>query len=825
MQNMNTQRTTRQKQRLLIALATLLLMVSCNLVGTPEPLVVTATPSENMTIPTANADGVVYMVATVPATSTPAPVATPSGPPADRLTTADQALFNGNFNLAVEIYQGLIQQQQGDATQRAAAYYGLGEAALREGLFSQAATALSNFINRYPADPRIPQAYFLRGDAHMGMLEWSAAISDFTEYLRLRPGIIDSYAYERIGDSYLALGQPDLALENYRAASEATRSLVPLLQLRERLAATYSNQGRFTEAVAQYDAILAVAQNAGYRAGIEFQAAQAEINAGLADRGYARMEAVIQLYPETSGAYRSMQALLNASYSVDNLLRGQISFANEDYGGTISALNTYSSEVGTLPAESLILLGQAYRALGNYDAAYSTFQTVLDTYPNDPLFGAAWLDQGRTRYWSGDVEGAIERYSALAAQYPAVTEAAEGLWRAGYLYANELAQPEQALATFDALSEQYPGNYWAQDGLLIAVNLANNLGNSNRVVEFYTELANTGTGENKAMAFLWLGKLYYSQGRTELAQDMFLGASQADPGGYYSLRAADIRAGTEPFTPPPAYQFEFDEGAAIADAEQWLRNTFGITQQGALYPLSQTLQNDPHMIRGNELWAVAAYEEAEQEFATLRSDYAGDALSTYQLAHYYAEKGLYVESLRAAADLINMAGVSSYDAPSYIARLRFPIHYADLVIPQSQANNLDPLLVFALIRQESLFQSYATSFAAAQGLMQIIPDTGDWIANQLSWPNYQNSDLYRPHINVRFGTYYLRWVLDFVDNVPYAALAGYNGGPGNARSWLDSSGQDFDRFVETVAFDESRTYVRRIYQQYDIYRYLYGVQQ
>lgn len=811
--------------RLLVGLGTLLLLMACNLVGSPEPIVVTATPSDGVVIPTANADGVVILVATAAATSTPQPVAAPNTPPSDQLTAADRALFNGNFNLAVNIYEGIVQQAGADESQRAAAYYGLGEAALREGLFGQAAVALTDFINRYPSDSRLPQAYFLRGDAYMGLLEWTAAISDFTEYLRLRPGIIDSYAYERIGDSYLALGQPDLALQNYRAASEATRSLVPLLQLRERLAATYSNQGNYTEAVAQYDAILAVAQNTAYRAGIEYQAALAEINGGLTDRGYARMQAVTTLYPSTNGAYRSMQTLLNAGFVVDNLLRGQISFANEDYGDAIAALNTYSAETGTLPASSLLLLGQAYRALGNYDAAYSTFQTLLDTYPNDPLFGAAWLDQGRTRYWSGDVTGAIARYTELSQTYPDSPEAAEGLWRAGYLYANELSQPELALSTFDTLSAQYPGDEWAQDGLLIAVNLANNLGYSNRVIEFYTELANTGTGENKAMAFLWLGKLYFSQGRTELAQDMFLGASQADPGGYYSLRAADIRAGAVPFTPPPAYQFEFDESVEIAEAEQWLRNTFGITQQGALYPLSTTLQNDPHMIRGNELWAVAAYEEAEQEFATLRSDYAGDALSTYQLAHYYAELGLYVESLRAGADLINLAGVSTYDAPSYIARLRYPIAYDDLVIPESQANDLDPLLVFALIRQESLFQSYATSFAAAQGLMQIIPDTGDWIATQLAWPNYQNSDLYRPYLNVRFGTYYLRWVLDFVDQVPYAALAGYNGGPGNARNWLDSSGEDLDRFVETVAFDESRTYVRRIYQQYDIYRYLYGVQQ
>jgi soluble lytic murein transglycosylase len=106
--------------------------------------------------------------------------------------------------------------------------------------------------------------------------------------------------------------------------------------------------------------------------------------------------------------------------------------------------------------------------------------------------------------------------------------------------------------------------------------------------------------------------------------------------------------------------------------------------------------------------------------------------------------------------------------------------------------------------------------------MQIIPDTGEWIALQLSWPNYQNSDVYRPYINVHFGTYYLRWIMDMVDNLPYVALAGYNGGPGNASQWLSISGADLDLFVQAISYDETQTYVRRIYEQYNVYRALYG---
>ena len=69
------------------------------------------------------------------------------------------------------------------------------------------------------------------------------------------------------------------------------------------------------------------------------------------------------------------------------------------------------------------------------------------------------------------------------------------------------------------------------------------------------------------------------------------------------------------------------------------------------------------------------------------------------------------------------------------------------MLPESENYNRTRW-VFSLIRQESLFEGFATSYAAAQGLMQIIPDTGQWIAQKLSWPNYQNSDVYRPYINV-----------------------------------------------------------------------------
>ncbi|MCD4686046.1 MAG: transglycosylase SLT domain-containing protein, partial [Anaerolineae bacterium] len=104
----------------------------------------------------------------------------------------------------------------------------------------------------------------------------------------------------------------------------------------------------------------------------------------------------------------------------------------------------------------------------------------------------------------------------------------------------------------------------------------------------------------------------------------------------------------------------------------------------------------------------------------------------------------------------------------------------------------------------------------------IIPSTAEEIAGDLGRDDFTNDDVYHPYVNVEFGIYYLSKVMNYVDNQPYAALAGYNGGPGNAMEWLSISGPDLDLFVETITFPETHAYVTRIYEQYNVYRTLYS---
>ncbi len=788
-------------------LLTVLMLAACNLSEQPQIIYVTATSLPTTEAPTA--------APTIPPT--------PTVPPEMLLQTANQYLTNGYYENAVSAYQTVV-ASGAPPDISASAVYGMGRAALREGLFTDAVNALTNFINQYGTDPRVVQAHFLRGDAYMGLSNWAEALADFQFYLAQKPGLIDSYVQERIGDAQLGLGQLTDSLASYTDATESGRSLVPLLALREKVAQIYVTAAQPQQALAQYDAILSVARNAPYRAEIEFLSAQIVLNSGDQENGLARMEKIFTDYVGTSYAYQAMQALLAAGRDVDDLARAQVSFQYGDYQDTITALTRYTTQhpLVDIPARLYLLLGQAYREIGNSAAALTAFQTIIDQYPTDSLFGQALLEQGRTKFLSGDNDGAIAQYLKIGTQYAYLPEAPEALWRAGYLYGTN-NNPTESRKIFEQLADAFPDSEQAKSGLFLAASAAYNLNDPAGAERLYARLAVTTTGDDQAAAYLWVGRLAQARGDQKTANDALQLAISSSPDSYFSARASDILQGKDSFARPVSYNFQFDEAAQMTDAENWLRQKFSITQAGALWPLSSTLQSDSQLIRGNELWAVGAYEEAEVEFGDVIDANKDNALTSYQLSIFFRNIEAYSPSILSAANVIRVANVPTLDAPPFLARLRYPDYYLSVVLDSAHRHDLDPLLLFALIRHESLFDTNATAGAGEKGLTQVIPATAQAIADQLQWPNYQHSDLFRPYVGVEFGAYFLKENLDRFDNNAQAALAGYNAGPGRAQNWLELSGGDSDQFMTAITIDSTRTYVQRIYGFYNIYRTLYGV--
>ena len=169
-----------------------------------------------------------------------------------------------------------------------------------------------------------------------------------------------------------------------------------------------------------------------------------------------------------------------------------------------------------------------------------------------------------------------------------------------------------------------------------------------------------------------------------------------------------------------------------------------------------------------------------------------------------------------------MDDLGTLSAPVFFNHIRFGTYFNPLVIQAAEEYGFHPLFVWSVVRQESFFEGFVESVAGARGLMQIMPATGADIASRMGWPaGYTEDDLYRPIISLRLGLDYLADQRTYFDGDIYAALAGYNGGPGNASVWLGLANDDPDLFVEVIRFDETRNYVMGIYEVFSIYRRVY----
>lgn len=192
---------------------------------------------------------------------------------------------------------------------------------------------------------------------------------------------------------------------------------------------------------------------------------------------------------------------------------------------------------------------------------------------------------------------------------------------------------------------------------------------------------------------------------------------------------------------------------------------------------------------------------------------------------WFTVKRLDIEGIKAASKLAQGWGMTQ-TAVFTIAKakywddmdLRFPILFKEQIHAQAKKQNLEPAMVFGLIRQESVFDELAGSHVGARGLMQIMPATGRVIARELGEKWRSASVLYDPETNLRYGTYYYKQQLDRFDGQLALAAAGYNAGPHRVTKWRPSKPMAMDIWIETIPFDETRKYVSIVLANVLIYQ-------
>ena len=318
--------------------------------------------------------------------------------------------------------------------------------------------------------------------------------------------------------------------------------------------------------------------------------------------------------------------------------------------------------------------------------------------------------------------------------------------------------------------------------------------------------------EKANSALYFLGRDAERQSTPDVARAYYQAAVDQFPNTYYALesrrRLNDAKI------------LQTAANASIADWAAHL--AFPDRKSAVMYTISQAAQWSIDRSKTLESAGLAEYSENELR-AIIRREGQNVTLATY-LAELMQRQGQIDRGIRHIKGSVpSYLYLPMIETGEKFWRLAFPMPYSQTLIKFSEQRSIDPFLMAGLIRQESEFNPVVVSHANAYGLTQVMPATGRELAQRLGIPRFTTAMLTRPEINLNMGTYYMRMMLDSLDNSIVETLAAYNAGRTRVIKWRTFGPfREPSEFIETIPFDETRDYVQSVIRNGETYRQLYS---
>lgn len=792
------------KKTIIYFLVATLLLSACNRNMTTSPLL-QSTDASTQIIPS----------------STPTPTPTPEV----RVLNGESLLISGDYDQAYNEFL-TSSTQSTDPELVASALLGMGRSLLLKEDYYGAVNQFSSLLINYPTGESRNTSFFFLAKAYDALEQYRLAADAYGSYLSELPGPLDSEINEMRGDSLVKYGDFAGAMDAYNSAlASATGSNYDQLQIK--IAQTATSAGNNDQAINIYLGLIDSSQSGYTKAQANLLLGRIYLQMGLTDQAYARFQDSVDNYPEAYDSYSALVQLVEDGQPVDQLKRGIIDYNVGQYGVAIEALTNYMDANTLHDATAHVYKALSFYEIKQYENEIAEWDKVIqDHSTEDQNYFRAFDEKSYTQWLSlNQYTEAAQTCLTFVASVPSSPNAPVMLDKAARIYVDG-GYLSLAAETYERVFAEYPGSEQAYNGLFKAGILYYRMGEFAKAqTTFLRLIVLTDNPEEQAADYLWVAKSLEKQNDIAGSQEYFTKAANAAPSGYYGIRAAEILAGQSPLSQLQNIDLAVDFEDEKIKANRWMVDTFKL--DGSIDV------NSPADLASNQSWMKAeAYtklgmrEQASSEFESLRNSVIGDAVNTYRLMNRTLELGYYRTAILCSRHVLDLAGLSQAatltDPPDYFNHIRFGSYFRDYVIPTSLEHNIDPMLIFSLIRQESLFDSAITSVASAKGLMQITPDTAVGIVENYGWPpNYSVDDLNKPMVNIRLGTHYFKRCLDLYDGDAYAALSSYNAGDTATTRWKELSGGDRDLFIEIISYSETKDYIKSIVENSAIYEQIY----
>lgn len=756
---------------------------------------------------------------------TPAPTITPTPTPEVRFSIGEEYLLSGDYDAAYNEFS-LGSTQSTDPELVAASMLGMGRALLLKEDYRGAVNQFSSLLINFPEGESRNNAFFYIAKAYEALDQPRLAADAYASYLAASPGVLDSEINEMRGNALMEYADYANAITAYETAlSTASSSNYDQLQLELAQAAVAAPDTN--KAINIYVGLIETSQSSYVKAQANLLLGRIYTDLGMPEQAYARYQDSVQNYPTQYDSYSALAQLVEDGQYVDPLQRGIIDYYAGQYSIAMDVLQNYIDTNPDHDAEAHYYRALSFYELNRYEDEIAEWDDVISDHATEEDYYFDAFDEKSYTQWLSlnQFLEAAQTCLTFVASVPTSANAPVMLDKAARIYVDG-GYLSMAAEVYERVFNEYPGAEQAYTDLFTAGILYYRLNDLDKAkLTFQRLIVLTDVPEEQAAANLWTAKALEKQGETVEAIEYYQKAAAANPDGYYGIRANEILNNQKPFTSLQNIDLGIDLEAEKTKADRWMVNTFQLDSSVDLSSIGELSANLNYQ-RAEEFSKLGMREEALAEFEALRNSVVGNAVNTYRVMNRALELGFYRTAIFASRHVLDLAGLSQAatltDPPIYFNHIRFGTFYKNYIIPFSLEHSLDPMLIFSIIRQESMFDSSIVSVATAKGLMQITPDTAVGIVENYGWPeNFTLDDLNRPVVNIRLGIHYFKRCLDLYNGDYYVALASYNAGDTPATRWMELSGGDPDLFLEIVSYSETKNYIKSIVENYYIYKDIY----
>jgi soluble lytic murein transglycosylase len=629
--------------------------------------------------------------------------------------------------------------------------------------YSRALAALNRIKG---AGPLTDYVEYYKGLTQLGMKDFDAARETLDEIVDREPqGAVASAAALAQGEAAEAAADHPAAVAIYRRLAAAKRTVnEDVLSRLGRAALAAGDRKTAAEAYVRiyYEFALtdAATAAASHLARLQDYVVKSSYKPDL---GRAAMLFGARRYAEARSAFQEVQGeAVGDDRELVALRIAECDFYLKRHRDAREALRPYLDRASRKEEARFFYLS-AVRELGAHDEYVSLTRALVNDFPASSWAEEALNNLGTHYIVIDDDDEAARVFAELYEKFPAGTHAERAAWKAGW-WAYKKGDYESTIRIFESAAAAFPRSNYRPSFLYWAARSHGHAG------------AGTQAEARYRLVFSDYGNSYYGR----LARKHVAGSSGDGPDAERPVPASLQ-------TPPP--------GPAKPPTADLIR-----------------------LLLANRM-----YDDALSELRYAQRAWGTSPIVEATIAWTYHQKG----ELRRAITLMRRAYPQSltsdgHELPLEIRQVLFPLVYWDLIRKYSQAHNLDPYVVAALIGQESTFDPGARSVANAIGLMQIVPATGRRLARTLGIRRFTPAQLTIPQTNVRLGTlHFSRLVRQF--GGAHFALASYNAGENRVIRWkAERPGMDQDEFIDDIPFPETQNYVKRILGTAEDYRMLYG---